>query len=224
MGSHIDHIGLGAKNIYESAFRLREETGLGFYDGGVSGGVQASMIFPLGGSSYIQLAGLVDAGVLEDPKNTAAIERYHRVKDGDRLTGVELRADTMDDLKKIADAHGGKLTDMAKARLQMDGSWLHVAGVSIPNVPKGMPGWNVFLDMNTHPSGQPVIEAPGLVKPLGLAWVEVGGSEADMSHWIGEPAAMLGFRFNGKAPGVYSFGVKSEKGEIVIRRKSLDEA
>jgi hypothetical protein len=224
MGSHIDHIGIGTRNLYEAAFRLRAETGLGFYDGGLSGGVTASMIFPLGGVNYIQMSALVDPKVLEDPKNTAAIDRYKQVKDADRFTGVELRADTMDDLKKIADAHGGKLTDLAMARLQLDGSWVHVAGVAIPNVPKGMPGWNVFLDMNTHPSGHPVEPAPGLVKPLGISWVEVGGTEADLSKWIGEPAASLGFRFNGKPTGIYGFGVKTEKGEIVIRRKALDEA
>jgi hypothetical protein len=86
--------------------------------------------------------------------------------------------------------------------------------------PKGLPNWYCFEDrINMHPSGQPVIPAPGLVKPMGLAWVEVGGTEAEMARWLGEPASKYPLRFNGKTLGLYALGIKSDKGEIVVRRK-----
>jgi len=44
-----------------------------------------------------------------------------------------------------------------------------------------------------------------------------------MSEWMGVPASNYPFRFNGKVPGLYAVGVKSDKGEIVIRRKSATE-
>ena len=76
--------------------------------------------------------------------------------------------------------------------------------------------------MNTHPSGQRVIAAPDLIAPAGIAWIEFGGTEQEMTKWLGIPAADFPFRFNGGAPGIHAVAVKTDSREIVVRRiKSL---
>ncbi len=95
-------------------------------------------------------------------------------------------------------------------------------------VPETMKCWNMGLpnlfyipDLSPHPSRLP-ITGPG-VKPHGIAWMEVGGSEKAMSDWLGIPATSLPLRFNGKAPGLYAVAVKTERGEAVIRLRSINE-
>ena len=69
-----------------------------------------------------------------------------------------------------------------------------------------------------HPAGQPVFNWPGCVEPQGISFLEVGGTEKEMTDWIGEPATNFPYRFNGKPHGLYAIGVKTNKGERVIRR------
>ena len=68
-----------------------------------------------------------------------------------------------------------------------------------------------------HPSGQPVFNWPGCVEPQGIAWLEVGGTEKEMYDHLGvplEPSLLL----VDKPQGLYAIGVKTNKGEVVIRR------
>ena len=85
---------------------------------------------------------------------------------------------------------------------------------------KGLPNWYWFKDFPKHPSGQPVFTWPNIVRPQGVSWIEVGGTEKEMSDWLGVPASTFPFRYNGKLPGLYAVAVKSGKGEIIIRRPS----
>jgi hypothetical protein len=223
MATHLDHIEIRARNIFESADRLRAETGLGYYDGGWNPGGNASRIFPLGGTSYIQMSGLVDAFVALDPAKANARKLLESVRDADRFTGFNLRADSPEEMQQIAAAHGTKVTDNpATGRHLPSGFVQHVSGVP-GDSRKGMPGWNYFFDMNMHPSGQLVEPAPDLVRPMGVAWLEVGGSEEAMTQWLGFPSSRLSLRFNGKDPGLYAIGVRTDKGEVTIRRKSAAE-
>src|SRR5437016_2746549 len=75
-----------------------------------------------------------------------------------------------------------------------------------------------FPEMDSHPSGQRVVAVPGLVAPNGVAWIEMGGTESEMSNWLGMPASNLPFRFNGRIPGIHAVAVKIDNGEVVIRR------
>jgi len=78
--------------------------------------------------------------------------------------------------------------------------------------------------MTLHPSGQPVEPYPGLVRPIGISYIEMGGTEQEMSDWLGIPASSMPFKFNRKAKGVHAVAVKTEDGqEIVIRRKNAAE-
>ncbi|HEY1913917.1 MAG TPA: hypothetical protein VGG73_23525, partial [Vicinamibacterales bacterium] len=70
------------------------------------------------------------------------------------------------------------------------------------------------------PSGQPIVNAPGLVEPGGVAWLEMGGTKAKMQEWLGQNPDDLRIKFNGKSAGLYAIGVSTDAGEVVIRRPS----
>jgi hypothetical protein len=215
----INHVSMGARNLYETAHNLRAETGLGFYDGGFNGAL-GSKIFPLGAGAYLIVEGVVEPLALEDASNAAARQMHQSVADGDVFRGFCVRALTMTDLQAVAARHGwpAPVLNRNVGRIRNDGSRQLAAGV--PPVaeawPRGLPNFNFFPEPETHPSGQPVIAAAGLVQPLGIAWLEVGGSKADMDAWVGPGAQALPLRFNGRAPGVYALAVKTAAKEIVI--------
>lgn len=222
---HIDHISIAARNLYESAFRLRAETSLGFYDGGWTESGLANKIFPLGAGSYLQIEGIVDVAAVDDPSNHGIRRFYESVARGEHFRGLGLRVDSMKELEEVAARRGSKVyTNSATARIRPDGTRIVVA--QTPSIgeswSKGMPNWFFFPEMNTHPSGQRVIAVPDLIAPAGIAWIEFGGTEQEMTKWLGIPAADFPFRFNGGAPGIHAVAVKTDSREIVVRRiKSL---
>ncbi len=228
----VSHIILQTRNIYEAAFRLRAETGLGFYDGGYLD-TTATKIFPLGGGAYVQMTGSVDPFAALDPERAPAVKRaMENLKGGDRFTNLMLEPETMEDMEEVAKARGEKTTDNRPGgnvpvggRLQVNGLRVHTASITATKpLPRGTPGLNYFFDKVAHPSGQPVEPFPGLIRPLGVAWVELGGTEPEISKAIGFSLAHLPIRFNGMKPGLYGFAVKSEKGEIVVKRNSSADA
>lgn len=222
---HIDHISIAARNLYESAFRLRAETSLGFYDGGWTESGLANKIFPLGAGSYLQIEGIVDVAAVDDPSNPGIRRFYESVARGEHFRGLGLRVDSMKELEEVAARRGSKVyANSATARIRPDGTRIVVA--QTPSIgeswSKGMPNWFFFPEMNTHPSGQRVIAVPDLIAPAGIAWIEFGGTEQEMTKWLGIPAADFPFRFNGGAPGIHAVAVKTDSREIVVRRiKSL---
>ena len=222
----LDHFSLAVKNVYEAADRLRAATGLGCYDGGWTETGSGSRIFPLGGKTYLQMEGIVDVYALQDPKNEGVKTFYRQVAEGDRFRGFALGVDSLEELQAIAKERKLQTPITPKGgRILPDGHKLVAAGVGSTAElwSKGLPIWNFFPDMTTHPSGQPVIASPGLRRPMGIAWIEVGGSEAEMNRWIGQPASSLKIRFNGKAPGLYAVAVATETEEVVIQRKAINE-
>jgi hypothetical protein len=221
---HIDHFSISAANIFQASNDLRKETGLGFYDGGYFPGGNANKIFPLGGQTYLEVGGFVDVYVASDPKR-AKPWWYEKVREGERFSGLCLRVDTLDELRAIADRLKVKFPDDPLSKTKPDGSTLHAWGVPSAGETwsKGLPNWYFHPAMYLHPSGQPVIGTDKLVLPQGISFIEVGGTEQAMTDWIGVPASNFPFRFNGKTPGLYAVGVKTDKSEIVIRRKSATE-
>ena len=229
----VSHIILSTRNVYESAFKLRSETGLGFYDGGFLD-TTATKIFPLGEGAYVQMTGSVDPFAALDPERAPAVKRaMENLKNGDRFTNLMLEPDSFEDMVEVANTRGEKVTDNRPGgnvpvggRLQVNGVRVHTASVTATKgpLPRGTPGLNYFFDKAGHPSGQPVEYYPGLVRPLGVAWVELGGTEPEISKAIGFSLAKVPIRFNGMKPGLYAFAVKSDKGEIVVKRNSSADA
>lgn len=216
---HLNHIALATRNLYEAAFRLRAETGFGFYDGGFNPVGLGNKIFPLGDASYIQMQGIVDPFGLEDPARPALKRFYDAAAEGERFMGVNLRVDTAQELEAVAARHGLKAQlNGPGGRIGADGATMKLWSIA-GELPPGMPPVYYFEAFNRHPSGQPVEPAPGLVRPGGVAWVEVGGTAADMARWLGaEAAGALPFRYVDRPPRAYAIGVRTEAGDVVVRR------
>jgi len=216
---YLDHYQLSTRNIYMSAQKLREETGLGFYDGGYfeASGV-ANKIFPLGGGAFIEVEGVVDAGMIETNPGT---KRFHeRTADGECFSLLCMRVDTMEEMKAIADRLKTTISPKPVMRIRPNGP-----PVQAYTTPQGAQRdsaritWYCHEDRQyMHPGGQPVFNWPGCVEPQGVSFLEVGGTEAEMTEWIGEPASNFPYRFNGRPHGLYAIGVKTDRGEVIIRR------
>lgn len=225
MAMHLDHYQLSTRNIYVSAHKLREETGIGFYDGGFfpDHGI-ANKIFPLGGGTYIEVEGVVDAGAIQlkpdgTPVNPGAKAFYDRTADGECFSLLSMRVDTLDELKEIADRHQSVISKSPVVRVRPNGPAVQAYSTPAGAGQKGRVNWYCHENrINFHPSGQPIFIWPKLVEPQGIAWLEVGGTEQEMTEWLGQPASNFPYKFNGQAHGLYAIAVKSAKGEIVIRR------
>jgi hypothetical protein len=109
MAAILDHIHMGCTNVYTTAFDLTKTTRIGHYDGGFAGNITIGQkTVPLGGSTYLEIEGIVD------PFATADVARrpwwYKRavaVKSS-IFSGVRLRVNTMDELREMARRHGGR--------------------------------------------------------------------------------------------------------------------
>ncbi|HEV3058562.1 MAG TPA: VOC family protein [Vicinamibacterales bacterium] len=231
MTAILDHIHMGCANVYTTAFDLTKTTRIGHYDGGfVSNVTIGQKAVPLGGKGvYIEIESIVD------PFATADVTRrpwwYKRaVALGSPIfSGVCLRVNTMEELGEIAKRHGGTIRPKLGIRTRPDGPEVrfweapYVPGVPVMNDPweTGKPNWCCWEDrLYVHPSGQPVINTPGLLQPMGVAWMEMGGNKARMQQWLGQNPDDLNMKFNGKSLGLYAIGVSTDMGEVEIRRPS----
>jgi hypothetical protein len=228
MAATLDHIHMGCANVYTTAFDLMKATKLGHYDGGFGGAVTiGNKTMPLG-SVHIDIESIVD------PFATADVSRrpwwYKRavaVKSA-IFSGVCLRVSTMDELSDIAKRHGGAVRSRMSMRTPPEGPEQKFWDAPYSANPgtndpweSGKPTWCCWENrLYMHPSGQPVINAPGLVDPAGVAWMEMGGTKAQMQQWLGQNPDDLHMKFNGKSAGLYAIGVATDAGEVVIRRPS----
>lgn len=223
----IDHICLGARNIYEASHRLREETGLNNYDSGwfpASG--LANRIVPLGGDVYIEIEGVVEAAKIQEGDLTAKWFNDSTLS-GDVFIGWCARVDSFAELERLAKRLNGDVVRAKGLKMRIDGKVLD--GVCAPPTIQcwkaGVPNFFYFEDMTVHGSRQPL--GPSLrpvVEPLGVAWMELGGRKEEMDEWLGTDCASLPLRFNGKGAGLYVVAVRTAAGEIVIRRPPWNEA
>jgi hypothetical protein len=231
MAMHFEHYQLSTRNIYQTAQKLREETGLGFYDGGyfTSGGI-ANKIFPLGECTYLEVEGVVDAGAVATDPGAKAF--YDRSADGESFSLLSMRVDTLEEMQALAARFGATLAKSPTTRVRPNGPPVEaystppgthtghgaVSGELATPERSGRVGWFYFPNLYLHPAGQPVFNWPGCVEPQGISFLEVGGTEQEMTEWLGQPASNFPYRFNGKPQGLYAIGVKTSKGEVVIRR------
>jgi len=222
---HIDHIAIACTDLYEASDRMRKETGLGFYDGGwfPPAGI-ANKIFPLGGQTYMEIESIVNPSKMK--AGTPMSDYFIKASSAgeDTFSGLCLGVDSMEELEELAKRHKTEIPDPhIGTRVRSSGPAFLAYQTPSAQLcwPHGLPNWYYFTDITLHPSGQPVDPYPNLVRPAGISYIEMGGTEKEMTDWIGVPASTLPFKFNGKAKGVYAVAVKTEEGPpIVIRRKN----
>jgi hypothetical protein len=219
---HIDHLAMACTDLYEASDRLRKETGLGFYDGGwfPAFGI-ANKIFPLGGQNYLEIESVVNPSKIKAGNPITDYFLKACAVPGDSFSGLCLGVDSMAELEELAKRLKSTIPD-TKDTVRVRTSGMQFVDFQTPAYftwGKGIPNFYYFSDMTLHPSGQPPEPYPGLVRPTGISYLEMGGTEKEMSDWIGQPASTLPMKFNGKAKGLYAVAVKTEDGqEIVIRR------
>jgi hypothetical protein len=227
MTAILDHIHMGCENVYTTAFDLMKVTKIGHYDGGFAGNITIGQkTMPLGSGVYIEIESIVDPFATADAtKRPWWYKRAVAVK-SPIFSGVCLRMSTMDELREIATRHGGAVRSRIDIRTPPEGPEMKFWDGPYPQSAAdpwqtGKPTWCCWENrLYMHPSGQPVINAPGLVEPMGVAWMEMGGTKAKMQEWLGQNPDDLYMKFNGKSHGLYAIGVKTDVGEVEIRRPS----
>jgi hypothetical protein len=214
---HVDHVCLGVRNVYEGSVRLAAETGLGHYEGGFfkTYGL-ANRIFPTGSDTYIEVEGVIDVGEFERGNDVA---RYFHdaTANGDVYIGWCARADSREELEALGRRLG---TPIIEGGLRTRPNGFTGNAVRTPDTiycwQAGLP--NVFLvqDMAQHPARQPTFH--GTRTAVALNYLELGGSADEMAAWLGQDVSAMPLRFNGGAHGVHAVSVKTDQGDVVIRR------
>ena len=234
MAASLDHIHIGCTNVYTTAFDLMKATRLGHYDGGFTGNITTGQkAMPLGGGAYFEIESIVDPFATADAGRRPWWYKRAVAAKSAIFSGVCLRVPTIDELSEIAKRHGGTINPKVNVRTPPEGGEVRFRdapyvqgspGVTDP-WQTGKPTWCCWEDrLYMHPSGQPVVNAPGLVEPMGVAWMEMGGTRAQMQQWLGQNPDDLHMKFNGKPAGLYAVGVKTDAGEVEIRRPSATGA
>src|SRR3954468_12200362 len=180
----IDHVCLGTRNIFEAAHRYSTETGLGYYDGGwfPNFGL-ANRIVPCGGDVYIEIEGAVDIHAYEQGNRAAHFFHGHCAA-GDVFIGWCARVDSRTELEQLAKRLGSEVFESGM-RVRPGGA----CGMSAraPDTFRcwkaGLPNFFYVADMSSHPSRQAA--SFGTAIPQGVAWMELGGSEEEMSDYLG---------------------------------------
>ena len=204
----IDHALYGVRDLDEAARRFRDELGLGSYPGGRhTGRGTGNVIVPLG-RDYVELLGVVDP--VEATQAPTARWLQDLVADGDRPVGWCVSADNFDE---VAARLGLTPTDWS--RELPDGTVLRwrLAGREVAMENPTLPffiSWEIRDDQ--HPSRTMVNHR---ARPSGIAWIEVGGDEAELNHWLGGES--LPVRVVDGPPGVRAIGIRTDGGEVVIR-------
>ena len=221
MPQHMDHYQISSRNLYESAHKLREQTGLGFYDGGFfAGNGMANKIFPLGKGTFIEINGIVDPGKVV-AKVPGTMKFYDRTEAGDCFSLMCMRTDTIEELQAIAKRLGSTVSVNPVQRTRPNGPPVqaYTAPQGAQRGPNKMTWYCHESRQYMHPSGQPVFNWPNCVEPLGIAYLEFGGTAEAMTEWIGEPVSNFpAYKFFPDRPeGLYAIGVNTSKGVKEIR-------
>ena len=223
---HLDHYDMIAQNMYETTFKISQETGLGNYDGGwfPKMGVGAKMI-PFGCDQFLEVAGFVDTEMFKQLGGTYPFAKWLAHRQAFFLWS--LRTDSMEELEELARVCGWEIDrdilGEEGAQTMMNGHkvLLPEAPVGFTALERGMPQIYFWSDMNEHDSRFPVAEGTGDGREAqGVSWIEIGGTAKELESWF---KGMLKAKdhpihFNGQTPGLYAIAVATSKGEVVIRQ------
>ena len=222
MAAVLDHVHIGCANVYTTAFDLMQATKMGHFDAGFVDTITTGQkMMPLGGSVYMEIESIIDPFATSDTNRRPWWYKRAVALKSAVFSGVCLRVNTMDELRELAKRHGGDVR--SNTRTPPDGApfkfWEGPRTAGAHPWESGKPSWCCWENrLFMHPSGQPIVNAPGLVQPTGVAWLELGGTKAQMQAWLGQNPDDLQMKFNGKPAGLYAVGINTDAGLVEIRR------
>lgn len=155
---------------------------------------------------------LITAKIFLGPPNPASCRAwfYDQPADGDVYIGWCLRVDTREEPEAVGARRGTEILGTG-IRKRTDGTMTSPSRTpdTVYCWQRGLP--NVFHvpDMATHAARRPC-EQPAA--PRGITWTEVGGTQQDMVHWLGDEAKNLPLNYNGERPGLYAVAIDTPRG------------
>jgi hypothetical protein len=202
-----DHVIVAVKDLDRAAQRFHAQYGLASLPGGRHTGLgTGNRIIPLG-SAYVELMAVVDEE--EAKPSPLAMWVKQMSEDGDHLAAVCLRTDDIESAAERLDTQ-----PLAMERARPDGEILRwrLAGLADTLEDPSLPffiQWDVPL--HELPGNA---EAPHLIEPLGIDWVEIAQDPQKIHQRTG--ADHLNIRIADGEPGLRAVGIAASDGPVVI--------
>lgn len=213
----LDHFCLGTPNMFWTAKRLRDRTGLGAYDGGWFPRTGVGMrVVPLPElDQYIEIESVIE---FDRAKKSPFAMWFHDATREEALVGWTIRVETMAELEELSKRYQAPIGHFVGLRVMPDDSLISVYGVvDTPVVwPKGLPNFICWDRKDViHPAGRP---ANHTSKPGKIAWVEFGDEDHRLRDWLGDDLKQLPeIRIVQKGIGLKAAGVEIGGKVVEIR-------
>ncbi|MGH2805729.1 MAG: VOC family protein [Actinomycetota bacterium] len=203
-----DHVIVAVRDLAAAAERFHAQYGLASLPGGRHTGLgTGNRIVPLG-AAYVELMAVVD----EEEAAASALAAWvgRMTEAGDRLAAVCLRTNDIEGAADRLDT-----TPIPMQRAQPDGvvlTW-RLAGLADtledPSLPFFIQWDDVPIDQLPGNS-----EAPHLIEPLGIDWVEIAQDPQKIHQRTG--ADHLNIRIADGTPGLRAVGIATTDGVVTI--------
>jgi hypothetical protein len=203
----LSQIIVGVRDLDAATDRFRS-LGFDVLDGGHHPGVgTANRVIPLGGQ-YIELLGVVSPAQAQESEYGRALMRA--TENGDRLVRWSLRTDAIDDV--------GRRLGVAverRSRARPDGALLtwRAAGLSLALADATLPFFMQWDDAAQYPGVMVARHANGARVVTSLSLTPRDSERFSM--WTNGAEAPLRL-MSDQAPGLWSVGVETDRGELVI--------
>jgi hypothetical protein len=202
-----DHVIVAVQDLDLSAERFHAQYGLASLAGGHHVGLgTGNRIIPLG-SAYVELMAVVDH---EEAKSSPLAQWVTALTEaGDQLAAVCLRTDDIEGAAERLDTQ-----PLAMERARPDGEILtwRLAGLADTLEDPSLP---FFIQWDVPISELPGnSEAPHLIEPLGIDWVEIAQDPQTIHQRTGTDH--LNIRIADGEPGLRAIGIATSDGAVVV--------